>query len=44
MANASGVAPDAAINPGQQLTIPELRKYPVAPGDTLSALASRLIR
>lgn len=41
IATASGLAPDAGLDPGQQLIIPELRKYSVAPGDALSALASR---
>jgi S-formylglutathione hydrolase FrmB/LysM repeat protein len=41
IATASGLAPDAGLDPGQQLIIPELRKYSVVPGDTLSALASR---
>lgn len=41
IAAASGITPDAAVTPGQQLIIPELRRYAVAPGDTLSALASR---
>lgn len=41
IAAASGITQDAAVTPGQQLIIPELRRYAVAPGDTLSALASR---
>lgn len=41
IATASGLAPDTGLDPGQQLIVPELRKYSVAPGDTLSALASR---
>ncbi|MBP2452285.1 alpha/beta hydrolase-fold protein [Mycolicibacterium lutetiense] len=41
IATASGLAPDAGLDPGQQLIIPELRKYSVVPGDALSALASR---
>ena len=29
------------LNPGQRLIVPELKRYTVVPGDTLSALASR---
>ncbi len=41
IAAASGVGEGAGVNPGQQLIVPELSRYTVAPGDTLSALASR---
>ncbi|CRZ14298.1 alpha/beta hydrolase-fold protein [Mycolicibacterium neworleansense] len=41
IAAASGIAEGAAIDPGQRLIVPELKRYTVAPGDTLSALASR---
>lgn len=41
LAAANGIAEGATLNPGQQLIVPELKRYPVAPGDTLSALASR---
>ncbi|MBU9765143.1 LysM peptidoglycan-binding domain-containing protein [Mycobacterium sp. TNTM28] len=41
IAAASGIAPGAGVEPGQRLIVPELRHHQVAPGDTLSALASR---
>jgi S-formylglutathione hydrolase FrmB len=41
IAAASGVADPDAIDVGQQLIIPEITRYQVAAGDTLSALALR---
>lgn len=41
IAAANGIAEGAGLNPGQRLVVPELKKYTVVPGDTLSALASR---
>src|SRR5689334_21045613 len=41
IAAANGIAEGAALSPGQRLIVPELKRYTVAPGDTLSALASR---
>src|SRR5689334_23650067 len=41
IAGASGIAETSALNPGQRLIIPDLTRYTVAPGDTLSALALR---
>ncbi|MFV8051875.1 alpha/beta hydrolase-fold protein [Mycobacterium sp. 48b] len=41
IAAANGIAEGAALSPGQRLFVPELKRYTVAPGDTLSALASR---
>lgn len=41
IAAASGVVDGEPIHPGQRLIVPELKRYPVAPGDTLAALAAR---
>jgi LysM repeat protein len=42
IAGASGIAdPNSAINAGQRLIIPDISRYTVVAGDTLSALASR---
>ncbi|WKG00850.1 alpha/beta hydrolase-fold protein [Mycolicibacterium sp. HK-90] len=41
IAAASGISEGADIHAGQPLIIPELRRYQVAAGDTLSALAAR---
>ncbi|MGV0812867.1 alpha/beta hydrolase-fold protein [Mycolicibacterium boenickei] len=41
IASASGITESADVHAGQRLILPELRRYTVAPGDTLSALASR---
>jgi len=41
IAGASGIAESAAINAGQPLIIPDLTRYTVVAGDTLSALAAR---
>ncbi|GFG52343.1 hypothetical protein CQY20_25890 [Mycolicibacterium agri] len=39
IARASGIADPNAINVGQQLIIPEVTRYTIAPGDTLASLA-----
>lgn len=41
IASANGIGEGAGLSPGQRLIVPELKRYTVAPGDTLSALASR---
>jgi S-formylglutathione hydrolase FrmB/phage tail protein X len=41
IAGASGIAESSPVNAGQQLIIPDVTRYTVAPGDTLSALALR---
>ena len=41
IADASGVAENATIGVGQRLVIPEIIRYKVSAGDTLSALARR---
>src|SRR4029450_6473352 len=41
IAGASGIAESSVVNAGQQLIIPDITKYTVAAGDTLSALAVR---
>ena len=41
VAGASGIAESAVINAGQRLIIPDLTRYTVVAGDTLSALAVR---
>ena len=41
IAGASGIAESSVINVGQQLIIPDITKYTVVAGDTLSALAVR---
>ena len=41
IATASGIADPDAINVGQRLIIPDITRYTVVAGDTLSALASR---
>lgn len=41
IARASGVADPNVINPGQRLIIPDITRYTVVAGDTLSALARR---
>ena len=41
IAGASGIAESAVINAGQRLIIPDLTRYTVVAGDTLSALAVR---
>jgi len=41
IAGASGIAESSALNPGQQLVIPDLTRHTVAAGNTLSGLASR---
>lgn len=41
IARASGIAESSAVSAGQRLIIPDIRKHTVAPGDTLSALATR---
>jgi S-formylglutathione hydrolase FrmB len=41
IAGASGIGESAAINVGQQLIIPEITRYTVGSGDTLSGLAAR---
>ncbi|UNB54051.1 alpha/beta hydrolase-fold protein [Mycolicibacterium sp. YH-1] len=41
IASASGIAVSAVINVGQPLIIPDITRYRVVGGDTLSALASR---
>ncbi len=41
IASASGIAESSTVNPGQRLIIPDITRYKVAQGDTLSALAGR---
>jgi S-formylglutathione hydrolase FrmB/phage tail protein X len=41
IAGASGIAESSALNAGQRLIIPDITKYTVVAGDTLSALAVR---
>jgi S-formylglutathione hydrolase FrmB len=41
IAKASGIAESAVIGAGQPLIIPDITRYTVAPGDTLSSLATR---
>ncbi|MGE2717000.1 alpha/beta hydrolase-fold protein [Mycolicibacterium litorale] len=41
IAGATGIAESSVINVGQRLIIPDLTKYTVVGGDTLSALATR---
>ena len=41
IAGASGIAESAVINAGQRLIIPDITRYTVVAGDTLSALALR---
>ena len=41
IATASGIADPNVINVGQRLIIPDITRYTVVAGDTLSALASR---
>ena len=41
IARATGIAENGAVAAGQRLVIPDASKYAVAPGDTLSGLASR---
>ncbi len=41
IAGASGISESSVITPGQRLVIPDLIRYPVVAGDTLSSLATR---
>ena len=41
IAGASGISESAALNAGRRLIIPDITRYTVAAGDTLSALAER---
>ncbi|NVN50764.1 alpha/beta hydrolase-fold protein [Mycolicibacterium hippocampi] len=41
IAGASGISESSVITPGQRLIIPDLIRYPVVAGDTLSSLATR---
>ena len=41
IAGATGIPKSSSLNAGQSLIIPDITKYTVAPGDTLSWLASR---
>ena len=41
IAGASGIAESSAVNAGQRLIVPDITKYTVVAGDTLSALAVR---
>jgi S-formylglutathione hydrolase FrmB/phage tail protein X len=41
IAKASGIAESTVIGVGQRLIIPDITRYTVAPGDTLSSLATR---
>ena len=41
IAGASGIAESSTLNAGQRLIIPDITKYTIKPGDTLSSLALR---